>query len=311
MLIRRSHSPLQAALIAGILRRRSANSTRRLIRRCKRRSLRDALHAAGDRGVAASFAATSGAHCGYDDAIILLSPSVVSFAVKNGAHCGSHVPDQSSYRSSVSFAVKNGAYCGGYMVTCTEVAKIVSFAATSGAHCGYKQTGAVVVVVRLIRRDQRRSLRLRPVAQRHRCRESHSLPQAALIAGPVGASAKCWKSCLIRRHSGAHCGITTVGSCDVQPVRPIRRCKRRSLRERDPRHLHRRPDVSFAAASGAHCGKGVFTGGDAPAPGLIRRCKQRSSRTLAFNHAILQIEVLFAATSGAHCSPAKKSPTRI
>ncbi len=86
--VRRSHSPPQAALIAGIFPAPSNSSDSCLIRRQKRRSLR-ALRCRGIKlRISVSFAATSGAHCGFCLPRSSSISNLVSFAATGGAHCG-------------------------------------------------------------------------------------------------------------------------------------------------------------------------------------------------------------------------------
>ena len=280
-----SHSPRQAALIAGASIPAFTAASHCLIRRYRRRSLRIATLDCGD---------------------VLC---VVSFAVKNGAHCGS-TTFFSSMRTAASHSPRPTALIAGSKNIMRRLWEPVTFAVKNGAHCGddaWLRKGQVrrshsppqAALIAgifpapsnssdscLIRRYKRRSLR--------ECRYSlsvtvpvvsHSLPQAALIAG----------------HFAAGYPPPRVGL--------IRRQKRRSLRDHLVIVAEMVGHVTFAARCGVNCGEqdadtvflihrshsppraALIAGRDrvalaCPSSDLIRRLERRSLRDRSFDIAV-------------------------
>ena len=158
----------------------------------------------------------------------------------------------------------------------------------------------MMTFARLIRRHKRRSLREDGGSGRGRSDESHSPPQAALIAGCRIRAMSLAIGVSFAATSGAHCGWSAE-AITWKNSRLIRRHKRRSLRGMGQSRAAQPHRVSFAATSGAHCGfeecaeiLGTTDVSFAATSGAHCGCMNDCPVGL-------RLEVSFAATSGAHC----------
>ena len=204
--VRRSHSPPQAALIAGIFPAPSNSSDSCLIRRYKRRSLRE---------------------CRYS---LSVTVPVVSHSLPQAALIAGPSPWSRSPAPILSHSPSKTALIAGALRECCNRRAEVSFAVKNGAHCGMTVDVQENHFGGLTRRHKRRSLRIQ--TDRSGCRScpSHSPRPAALIAVTTSGTTPLVQRVSFAATSGAHCG-TGWGFREMLEELSHSPSRRRSLRE--------------------------------------------------------------------------------